>query len=678
MSHSGRSRADALKAANQRLPKEQKPLAKSTVSDWFRGESVPKQFDQLWALVEVLVQWRGLDVSTPRGKAGMHAKRLTWQELWDGARGSTTEPSAVQTATLGNPIEDLDPIRHLEVHPAVQAGQGGSDLGPLPLYVPRNHDWQLRDEVEQARVSSRLVVLVGDSSTGKTRALWEAIQHLSGWRLWRPADRTALVDGLARHASLARTVIWLNETQRYLLSSSPTAANNAAVALRDLLASPGRGPVLVLGTLWRDAHDVLTTAPASHLDPDDNAQARTLLSGGLVIDVAEGFDDDALAEARRAAASDVRLDEALRHGGRRITQYLAGGWALVYRYEHARPEARALLDVAADARRLGHGEALHEAFLRAAAAAYVDPEHWRTQTEQWRATWYEQATAYTSHPWRGVPGPLTPDIPPPGHPSPAERCYRLADYLLQYTETTRRCHVPPTAFWEAAAQHLTDSDDLRALAGAAYFRLRLRYADSLLHRLLEVDNGNLHGLRFLARLREAVGDRRSAEQIYRRAPDHDHWARKNLARLREEAGDREEAERIYRKIGEFDPTALRNLARLRKEAGDPEEAERIYRILRADPYADRWMRYQDRIADRKDAHFIYRHATATGEHQLALAKLREKAGNREGVEQLARQAADAGDASPLRALAATTMGEEGQRLLRYGLESDGSISPPWW
>ena len=43
-----------------------------------------------------------------------------------------------------------------------------------------------------AEGSSGIAVLVGGSSTGKTRACWEALQLLRdqkpGWRLWHPID----------------------------------------------------------------------------------------------------------------------------------------------------------------------------------------------------------------------------------------------------------------------------------------------------------------------------------------------------------------------------------------------------------------------------------------------------------------------------------------------------------
>ena len=83
---------------------------------------------------------------------------------------------------VGQLISDLAGPFALGVHKAIDAE--AVDLPELPAYVPREHDRRLRQIIENADRASTMVVLVGDSSTGKTRALWEAIGHLpKQWRL---------------------------------------------------------------------------------------------------------------------------------------------------------------------------------------------------------------------------------------------------------------------------------------------------------------------------------------------------------------------------------------------------------------------------------------------------------------------------------------------------------------
>lgn len=122
-------------------------------------------------------------------------------------------------------------------------------------------------------------MLTGGSSTGKTRACWEALRHLpDGWRVWHPFDPTRPEAALAAIEQLApHTVVWLNEAQHYLLTTSDLGERLAA-KLRTLLADPGRAPVLVLGTVWPEYWRTLTLQPEPGCE-DPHAQSRALLAG---------------------------------------------------------------------------------------------------------------------------------------------------------------------------------------------------------------------------------------------------------------------------------------------------------------------------------------------------------------------------------------------------------------
>ncbi|MFF5575686.1 hypothetical protein [Streptomyces luteogriseus] len=568
-------------------------------------------------------------------------------------------------------------MRTLEVHPAIDPRSGQArGVSPLPPYVRRGHDQELCDEVEQAVHRSRAVVLVGDSSTGKTRALWEAIQRLpDGWRVWRPSDRSSLLTGLAGHRSLARTVLWLNEAQRYLIAHRSEEGENAAAALTDLLNTPQRGPVLVLGTLWRDGHALLAITPVSQYESDPHAQARALLAVASVIPVAESFGEEELARLAVLAADDARLEEALETGRTRITQYLAGARELIRRYELAPPEARALMDAAADARRLGHGPALPPAFLQAAARTYLGPQ-WLARTDQWRHTWFTSGTGYTGHPCRGVPGPLVRDAPVTGAAASVEPPYRMADYLVQHTAGARRWQVPPPGFWDAAAEHLSNTEDLIALADSACSRLRLRHAESLYRRAAGL--GDSHALVCLGIMRENAGDRPGAKAVQEqaaRAGNHLGWA--YLIRLVDDEGDQERAERLAATAAGLGFTdGLLNLAAARENAELWQAAERLYQQAAdaGDPDAPRYAArsraraegrddfeefprrsadrgpgpalqdegYQLELAgDRQGAERLYQQAVAAGHFSClgSLARMREEDGDQQGAERLALQAA---------------------------------------
>ena len=201
--------------------------------------------------------------------------------------------------------------------------------------------------------TSNLAVLVGSSSTGKTRACWEAIQPLAtqGWHLWHPFEPTRATAALAELAHVGpKTVVWLNETQHSL--GDPRHGEAIAAALRTLLTDPDRAPVLVLGTLWPQ-YDTAYRALPQPGTRDQHAQVRTLLASHTVT-VPDAFDERAMTAARELAnAGEFVLASALsRATDGYITQDLAGAPELLHRYKTASPAARAILHAAMDARRL--------------------------------------------------------------------------------------------------------------------------------------------------------------------------------------------------------------------------------------------------------------------------------------------------------------------------------------
>ena len=154
---------------------------------------------------------------------------------------------------LGNLLGDLPGPVSLGVHRAI--GAGAEALPDLPEYVPRAHDLRLRELVVKMKVAepaSLMIMLVGDSSTGKTRALWEVVHHLpADWRVWSPPGPGGLNEGLLSQGLGPRTVVWLNDAHNYLDPVLTQLAGDNAARLRALLSDPGTRPVLVLAaTLW--------------------------------------------------------------------------------------------------------------------------------------------------------------------------------------------------------------------------------------------------------------------------------------------------------------------------------------------------------------------------------------------------------------------------------------------
>ncbi|MET7604897.1 helix-turn-helix domain-containing protein [Streptomyces avermitilis] len=684
-------------------------LGRTTVQEAFRADSAVPSAETVAALARAL--------------------QLPVGELLELQRAATKESGANTAggAGPGKPIGQWEP-HELEVHPAGPGKATSSADTPaaqtLPGYVRRGHDQALADAVRDAAAGrSRIVVLVGTSSTGKTRACWEAVQPLAkkGWRLWHPFDPTRAEAALEElHRVKPRTVVWLNEAQHYL--GDQATGERIAAAVHQLLIDEDGGPVLVLGTLWPEYAHQYTVLPTPG-GPDPHSRVRELLAGRTQA-VPEAFDIAALAAAAAfAEKGDRLLADALtraRDGGR-ITQDLAGAPELLRRYEQATPPARALLDAAMDARRLGVSLHLPQAFLIDATSDYLTD----TDYDQLTDDWAERAFAELAELVHGKQAPLrratprTPRHPPTptttaDHPAPPSEgpVFRLADYLEQHGRTTRRPLCPPASFWHSAHTHLTHSDDLEKLTRAAVSRHRLQWAHRLHRRA--ADHGNTSALIRLAKMREVAGDGDGAEALAKEAAARgDTGALMGLVVMREVAGDRNGAEALAREVAadHGDTDALLRLAVMRRgsdrdgaealarQAADHGDTDALVSLAKPRAMSARLgdteagarqaadhgntdalaslavIGEEDADPDSAEAH--YRWAADHGNigALLRLAEMREEAGDRDSVEALYRQAANYGTADIL--FFRSGMRLKLVSLWPYGLDPDGTPTPPW-
>jgi tetratricopeptide (TPR) repeat protein len=478
------------------------------------------------------------------------------------------------TPPLGRPVHELTDPFALEVHRAIDAPGRIRALPRLPVYIQRKHDRKLQAVVKHA-ASGRSIsaMLVGGSSTGKTRSCWEAVQALpTDWRLWHPIDPSrpeAAAEALP--AVRPKTVIWLNEAQHYLLTPASGLGERVAAGLRELLRDPGRGPVLLLGTIWPEYWDILTISPDPEQQEDPHAQARALLTG-TDIPVPDAFTGSDLRAVQAAANADPRLAEAAVHAeDGRITQFLAGAPALLERYRNAPAAAKALLEASMDVRRLGHGLYLPHALLAAAAPGYLTDQQWDALGDDWLG----QALAYCAKPSRGARGPLTRVRPRPGQPATAQPRYRLADYLEQTGRTLRRTSLGPAALWDALVEH-ADEQDLVQIAHEAERRSLYRHAFQLYQRAAEA--GDSHAMWEAATLLERAGRIEEAIGLYQRAADAgDPDALGRVAQRLEEAGRIDEAIDLYQRAASadeysFGPSPKVKAVELLEESGRVEEA----------------------------------------------------------------------------------------------------------
>ena len=554
-------------------------------------------------------------------------------------------------------VSEADP-RRLGVHAAISVPGVSDEVAPE--YVPRDTDAAehgVRARVMTAAQRGGLVLLVGGSSVGKTRCAAEAVKALlPDWWLVHPAgpDQVAALAA----APSPRTVVWLDELQRYLDGEHGLTGG----VIRALLGAPH--PAVIIGTLWPDRYGAYTTPPASG-GADPHAREREVLDLAAVIRIGPEFSTAEQDRARAAAARDRRLQVALQSAGYGLTQTLAAAPQLVGRWEDARagsPYGWAVLTAALDAARLGAAAPLTAEFLRAAAPGYCTSQ----QRARASGNWFGQALAYATEELHGAAAALSPTAAGMGQIAG----YTVADYLIQYASGERGYEPVPASTWDAIVSHIRDPADAGQLAGSAEYRLLYRYAIPL-YRLaadagdenaaLQLTNllaqrGDMDGLRARAdagdwhaahQLADLLAGRGDIDGLRARADAGDRFAAQHLADLLAGRGD---IDGLRARAGAGDELAARHLADLLAERGDIDEAAQILRA-RADA-GDRFAEIQlaDLLAERGDideaVQILRARARADAGDRAAadrLADLLAERGDITGAAQILRGRADAGD-----------------------------------
>jgi hypothetical protein len=171
----------------------------------------------------------------------------------------------------------------LGVHAAIQVPGA---IGDLPVYVARKADVLLREALLAGEAHGYLVLLVGGSSVGKTRLLFEAVRgQLGDWWLAQPADGEEVADAGEWHAGF-RLAELLAESGRLqeLRTRMASGDRNAAFWYASVLADQDRAEEAIIALRpFADLSD-----PAYHTS---DARRR----------------DKRLAPERRVAAASVSL-----------------------------------------------------------------------------------------------------------------------------------------------------------------------------------------------------------------------------------------------------------------------------------------------------------------------------------------------------------------------------------
>ncbi|MEU8471231.1 hypothetical protein AB0F30_25575 [Streptomyces sp. NPDC029006] len=482
-------------------------------------------------------------------------------------------------------VEEVTSRAVLNIHEAIplRAGTVAGLSADLPKYVPRDTDAALRDFLTRQSTSGGFALLVGPAAAGKTRTAYEAVrQVLPRWRMLMPATGAELNALVAGGSDLARSVIWLNETQDFLTGPDPLTA----VTVRRLLADDAH-PVVLVGTIWPDRHTLLRAAPplpaggsgsedgeaggtAQAMDMKRNS--RDVLAQARLFTVA-AFSDREWERAEELATCDPRLAQAVRHRGEGLglPQILSAAPELVQRWELAdSPYGKAVLTAAVTARRCGHPDTLPAAVLKALTEDFLTG----SQRAGAAPNWYEDALAWAClpvHPTTDI-APLRPHAQAVGHIDG----HRVSDILTHHAAPTTPAGTPdsvPDEVWETLIREATPaachaigyvaSDARRpALAAAAWTRAAV--------------DGNTEAMSNLGVLMAQMGLTDIARTWWTQAADHGNTdAMHNLGVFRFRQGDTGTARTWWvRAANGGHPFAMSALIRLLEQQGDQVAAAR--------------------------------------------------------------------------------------------------------
>lgn len=428
--------------------------------------------------------------------------------------------------------------RDLGIHSAIITPDTDGDL---PAYVERDFDFRLRTVLSNDLPNRGcFVVLIGGSSTGKTRSLYEAVDELMPrWWLVQPSDTAELLD--LKNRPPRQTIFWLDELQRYLGSHPPLTSECVLAFIRS-------GNVVV-GTLWPDQYNAYTAGRGDDL-------ARLLNKIAVPISVPDRLTDDELEKAGRKAAEDSRIEAALTVTDAGLTQVLAGGPRLVMRWEQPPdPYTGAMITAAADAHRLGVQAPLPRRTLAEATLGYLS----RADRVEPRDTWLPAALRHAT---TRLDGDVSALVPADDGRTGRLVGYTVADYLAQHLRRHRRNTPVPDAAWRALIERAGDPADLRRLANSATARLRHCYAELALERLAR-EFQHAAAATELADLLVGQGRFERAVEILNRhlaANPGDRFTQGHLERTNE----------LWQRVDDLRPAA---------NAGDPDARERITEIL---------------------------------------------------------------------------------------------------
>jgi TPR repeat protein len=534
----------------------------------------------------------------------------------------------------------------LGIHPSIPLpSSADASLSPdMPLYIRRDIDADLRAWITAHQESGGFLLLVGPAACGKTRCAYElAHDMLADWPIFMPSTAAILTEYVQTEPSPAKLIIWLNETQKFLGPNGLTIAT-----VRRILSRPR--PAIIIGTIWPQHYDALTSQPGSLLHDSQSGAREILTMIAQRRDMLTSFSGPELARAGSLARRDPRIAEAITEmSSGNLPEILAAAPDLISRWLNAAdPCGAAVITAAVVARRCGHPEPLPRAMLELLTGTVLTP----AQRARAAPEWFLAALNWARTPVRGEVAPLTPQAATPG----VIQGDQVSDVLVQYA--SRHHDVPGYFISEPTWLLLIDEaapEACQAIADVAYRQRHDHYApiaERAIRRAAAA--GITDAMSNLGVLLQDQGKHDEAEQWYRKAGDAENTnAMYNLGVLLGDHGKQDEAEQWYRKAAEAGNTgAMSNLGALIGGRGEEAEAEHWFRKAAEAGNTDAMSNLGALLGGRgevDEAEQWFRKAAEAGntDAMSSLGALLSDQEEQAEAEQWFRKAADAGHASAM-------------------------------
>lgn len=550
--------------------------------------------------------------------------------------------------------------------------------GNIPPYASRDIDATLRKRLAATALSGGLLLLLGHSAAGKTRAAYEALlATLPDYRVATPTiaqDLAPILETIRR--TNTKTVVWLDDLQYFV---GPEGLD------QNLLRTCREHSIPILATMRFERYKVFNPITRDENSPEeiDSAKHQKARIGAHVLEMAETIEIPLIwsrAELSRARElSDSRIDGAIAHHEKYgIAEYLAVGpllweeWRISWEVG-GQPRGAALVGAAVGLARTGLPGPyplqliidLHEHYINPRCFSRLEP--------------LAEALAWAMARRLDVTGPLIPV---------SETKCNVFDYLVDGVE--RLIPRPPVvdATWLAAAKQASGQDQLMNLAicaAEAATPASLAVAESTWLAMLEAEDDETPMVEYnLGVLYSELGDIQKSKQFFfSSAKKGNEYSAYNVSILLQQEGRSRKSLKLMKKAAAKNyPPAFLSMGVKMEERGDQPAAKEWYRrgIALGDhqsatnlgnilakcgqyPEAISWYRHADAHGDKHATYNIgrfhhkqgrfnlaeqwYLRAARRGSHEaeMNIGVLRKKSGDIEGAIRWFQQAAEGGVAA---------------------------------